>query len=285
MRDKAVVLMYYGFPEEREEMREYLKDILHGREPPESLVKENIEKLDTIGGRSPSTEIVKRIREKVEKRLEREGFSVYLLSKHYKPSLKDTSAIVREEVVYAVPLFPVYSKFIFDGYFSQLEGQLSGRRIIRIRDIGFDPEIIDFYKSRIGKSEESILTFSAHSIPMEGYDPYSEAIRSLSEKIAGNMKFINIYHSQGPFHSKWLTPYPEYSLKYARENGYRGIQVVPIGFIYEHLEVLYDLDYELREKAERESLEYKRVPLPNDSDVVIDSICNLVRKEIANDFR
>lgn len=277
MKDKAIVLMYYGFPERREEVRDYLKGILHGKEPPESLIRENLFKLDIVGGETPSARIVKSIRDKLERRLDREGFSVYLLSKHYRPSIESASSIVSEGEIYEVPLFPVYSKFIFDGYFRPLESSLKDRKFVRIADIGFDGGIVEYYKKRIRK-DGSIVTFSAHSIPLEGYDPYSESIHSLSERIAGDGGFINIYHSQGPFHPKWLTPYQEYSITYAKENGYGKIQVVPIGFIYDHLEVLYDLDYKLRNDAKREGIDYERVPLPNDSDFVIEAITNLVKK-------
>ncbi|MGC8562565.1 MAG: ferrochelatase [Thermoplasmata archaeon] len=278
MKDKAVVLMYYGFPEKREEMREYLKGILHGKDPPENLVRENLEKLDIVGGETPSIKIVNSIKEKISRRLGTENYNVYLLSKHYKPSLNEAYSIISEPEIYEVPLFPVYSKFIFDGYFDPVERQLKGRRLIRIMNIGYERGMIDFFRERIRNDRESILTFSAHSIPLENYDPYSESIQKLSRTIAGEREFINIYHSQGPFHPKWLTPYPEYSISYARDNGYRRIQIVPIGFIYEHLEVLYDLDYKLKGEAEKEGIGYERVPLPNDSDVVIDAIANLIER-------
>lgn len=278
MKGKAVVLMYYGFPEKREEMREYLKDILHGREPPENLIRENLEKLDIVGGETPSVRIVKSIKNKVSRRLQDRDYNVYLLSKHYRPSLNEASSIISEQEIYEVPLFPVYSKFIFDGYFDPIERQFKGRRLVRVVDIGYQRGMIDFYRSKIRKDNETIITFSAHSIPLEDYDPYSESIQKLSRMIAGDEKFINIYHSQGPFHAKWLTPYPEYSISYARDNGYRKILVVPIGFIYEHLEVLYDLDYKLKGEAVREGVGYERVPLPNDSDVVINAILDLIER-------
>ena len=278
MKDKAVVLMYYGFPEKREEMQDYLRGILHGREPPESLIRESLFKLDVVGGETPSTRIVKSIRDKLEVKLEGEGYRVYLLSKHYIPSITDASGLVSEELVFEIPLFPVYSRFIFDGYFEPLESSLKNRKFVRIENIGFDRGIIEFYRRKIRGEKGSIVTFSAHSIPLEGYDTYSESIQILSKEIAGDRKFINIYHSQGPFRPKWLTPYQEYSISFAKENGYEKIEVVPIGFIYDHLEVLYDLDYKLKNDAKMDGIDYERVSLPNDSDIVINAIVNLIKK-------
>ena len=166
MKDKAVVLMYYGFPEKREGMQDYLRGILHGREPPESLIRENLFKLDVVGGETPSTRIVNSIRDKLEVKLEGEGYKVYLLSKHYIPAITDAPDLVSEEQVFEIPLFPVYSRFIFDGYFEPLESSLKNRKFVRIENIGFDKGIIEFYQRKIRAEKGSIITFSAHSIPL-----------------------------------------------------------------------------------------------------------------------
>ena len=276
MTDKAVVLMYYGFPEREEEMVEYLKDILHGKTPPDGLVRENIQKLRMIGGASPSGRIVTSIRKKVEEKLHDHGYRVYLLSKHYKPSLKDAGKIVDGEVVFEIPLFPIYSDFIFRSYFEVLEDRLQGRQFIRIFNIGFEEPLLSYYRGMVRGDEDYLLVFSAHSIPLEYPDEYPVNVERLSSLLSAGREYVNIYHSQGPFHEKWLGPYPEYSIKYAKEKGMKGIKVVPIGFIYDHIEVLYDLDEKLRGEALEYGLDYVRVPLPNDSEPVIDSIVNLI---------
>ncbi len=276
MKDKAVALMYYGFPESRDEMRDYLKHILHGKEPPLSLIRENLEKLDIIGGRTPSIEIVSSIHSKVSDRLSGEGYNTYLLTKHYKPSISDASRMISEGEIYEVPLFPVYSKFIFDGYFGPFESQFRGRKLVRITNIGFDEGMIAHFKSNVMNIPGSIPAFSAHSIPIEGYDPYENQILDLSLRISGGRDHINIYHSQGPFHSNWLTPYPEFSVQYAKDKGYSEIEIIPIGFIYDHIEVLYDLDYKLRNYASERGIGYRRIPLPNDSKPLIDAITKLI---------
>ncbi|MEM0141208.1 MAG: ferrochelatase [Thermoplasmatales archaeon] len=278
MSDKAAVLMYYGFPDKKEEMREYLRDILHGKDPPEYLLNENLSKLEIIGGSTPSGRIVRSIRNKVEERLRGMGFSVYLLSKHYRPSLKDAAAIVRENLIFEIPLFPIYSDYIFKGYFEPLESSLEGRRFTRISNIGFENEILDHYRRSIDANNDLLLVFAAHSIPLEGSDQYPALVERMSKILSGDKEYINIYHSQGPFHDKWLSPYPEFSIRYAKEKGYSGIKIVPIGFIYDHIEVLYDLDYLLKNQAIAAGLRYERVPLPNDSQSVIDSIVAAIER-------
>ncbi|MEM0138157.1 MAG: ferrochelatase [Thermoplasmatales archaeon] len=276
MTDKAVVLMYYGFPERKEEMADYLRDILHGKEPPEYLLRENLSKLEIIGGATPSTSIVRSIRDKVAAKLRDQGYSVYLLSKHYKPSINEAASIVGENIIYEVPLFPIYSNYIFEGYYGPFESSLGERKFVRISNIGFEGELLGYFADLVQGNEEYLLVFSAHSIPIERPDEYPVLIDRMSKSISGGREYINIYHSQGPFHSKWLSPYPEFSIKYAKEKGYSGIKIVPIGFIYDHLEVLYDLDYRLRNQAIDAGLDYLRVPLPNDSSCVINSIASAI---------
>ncbi|MCL4412127.1 MAG: ferrochelatase [Candidatus Thermoplasmatota archaeon] len=278
MNEKALVLMYYGFPETTAEMTDYLKDILRGRQPPQSLVDENIRKLNLIGGKTPSTAIVKKIGEKLRDRMTSEGFNVYLLTKHYKPSLKDARGMIKEEDVYEAPLFPIYSKQIFDEYFLTLENALGKRHFHRITNIGFSTGLIEYYKQRIGE-QKKLLVFSAHSIPIRGYDPYPSLISSASRMIAGDREYINIYHSQGPFAKSWLGPYPDYCISYARRRGFNEVILSPIGFLYEHIEILYDLDWDLKHKMESNGLKYSRIPSPNDDDAVIDAIADSIGGE------
>lgn len=274
MKDKAIVLMYYGFPSRRDEMFDYLKDILHGRDPPPSLVEENLRKLDAIGGETPSIRIIESLKNKIEKVLGNSGFNTYLLSKHYKPSIKDSSGLIKEEIIYEVPLFPVYSKQIFDDYFIPLESALGKREFHRVVNIGLHQKIINYFKEKMPST--GLLSFSAHSIPIKGYDPYPQFIVSLAKIISEGRKHMIFYHSQGPYSPKWLGPDMDYVLEYMKRNELKKIAVIPIGFLYEHLEVLYDLDYTLRKKLENSGIEYWRAGTPNDDDVVVEAILDII---------
>lgn len=268
--------MYYGFPERREEMHDYLKDILHGREPPKSLIDENLRKLDLIGGETPSTKIVNSIRDKLADRLAAQGFSIYLISKHYRPSFKDAVSIIRERIIYEVPLFPIYSTQIFNDYFIPLESSLGPRNYHRIVNIGFNNGILSYFRSRI--STVDLNAFSAHSIPIRGYDPYPLFITSMANELSAGRKHVIFYHSQGPFSPRWLGPDMEYMVKYLTVNNIGKICVVPIGFLYEHIEILYDLDYVFREKLDSVGIGYSRIKSPNDSDTVINAIIDTINE-------
>jgi len=275
LNEKAVVLMYYGFPSSIEEIHDYLKDILHGREPTQSLIDENVNKLKIIGGETPSIKIVNSIRNKLEARLSEEGFNVYLLTKHYRPSIRDAFSIVRERTVYEIPLFPIYSKQIFDDYFVPLELTLGARNYHRIVNIGLHERLIDFFRSSI--PDGGFIAFSAHSIPIRGYDPYPVFLSSLVRELSKGRDHILFYHSQGPYSPKWLGPDMDYVVNYLAGNRISSISVLPVGFIYEHLEILFDLDHLFKDKLEKAGIEYWRAKPPNDDDAVIDAIIDIMK--------
>ncbi len=279
MKNKAIVISYYGFPSSKKDIPDYLRHILHGADPPPSLIKENLRKLEVIGGESPSTSIVESIKRKLQKRLEDLNINVYVLSKHGRPNLSEASRIIKERTIYEVPLFPVYSKQIFDSYFVPFEENMRDRKNIRIINLGFDQHIISHFSRYIDRNDRYFLVFSAHSIPLKGYDPYPLGVRRLSDMISGMRRYTIVYHSQGHFPSRWLGPIPEYALDLAEKLGYSGIKVIPVGFLYDHVEVLYDLDYDFKNFITSRGVSYERVPLPNDSDCIIDAILERVAEK------
>ncbi len=275
MNEKAVVLMYYGFPSSVDEMHDYLKDILHGREPSQSLIDENVNKLKIIGGKTPSIEIVENIKKKLHDKISKYGYNVYLFTKHYKPSLRDAFSSIKERTVYEIPLFPIYSKQIFDDYFVPIEQTLGIRDYHRIVNIGLHGKMIDFFRNSI--TDNGFLAFSAHSIPIRGYDPYPIFLTSLANELSKGKDHILFYHSQGPYSPRWLGPDMDYVVNYLVKNKITRISVIPIGFIYEHLEILYDLDYIFKEKLDKVGIGYWRARPPNDNDVVIDAITDIMK--------
>lgn len=272
----SVVLMYYGFPHSVDEMEDYLRDIMGGRQPPKWLVDENIRKLDAIGGETPSIKVVNSIREKLSKALD---FPVYLLTKHYKPNIRDAGSIIKEETIIEIPLFPIYSKQIFDSYYVPLEISLSERKFIRIENIGFHRNVVSYYRNQL-KSIDSFRIFSAHSQLVKGYDPYPFLFIQNSRAIAGHDKFMWFYHSQGPFGGKWLGPDMDFIVRYLERNGILDIIDIPNGFLYEHIEVLYDLDILFRGKLKEHGINFRRIRPVSDSDYFVDAIIDEINRKM-----
>ena len=295
MSSKYVVLMYYGFPENTDGLMDYLRDIFKGKDPPEFIVRENEKKIAMLGGTSPSVKIVRAIRGKVENSLNRvlPDYKVVLLAKHVKPSINEAKEIIGSpEISVEVPLFPIYSSFIFSSYFGPFENSVNSKRSIRVSDLSsnkpFQQHFINHIKENFdAKDRNSLFIFTSHSVPINGYDPYPKNINDLASAICSatgiNRPFL-IYHSRGPFGKSWLGPDFEYLRRYCRKNSIKNVIAIPIGFIYDHLEVLYDLDIDLRGRLAQDGLGFQRVPLPNDSEATVSSIVSSILRNAAGDI-
>lgn len=290
----SVILMAYGSPSRMEDVLPYLQGIYEGKPVPDYAIKENTEKYAMSNGISPSNAIIDRIVERLEKELSAYGqFNVILGNKHWNPTLSDALMEAMKsgsDRIIAVPLFPFESTNVRDSY---LEPTLSAMESIGFKaDVkfvnGFSPEELSSMWAAIMKNyvidEETAVLFDAHSLPLfrGPEDEYDSAFRKTAKLIAEKMDIKNFYYayqSRGKYGKTWLEPSIYEALEEIRTKGYTEILAVPIGFIYEHLEILYDLDYEFGEKARESGLIYIRSDLPNDSPTFISILKDHILKE------
>jgi protoporphyrin/coproporphyrin ferrochelatase len=288
----AVLLMGYGSPNGSHDLRAYLADVLHGSSPTEAMVAEYVRRYDRIGG-SPQNQILASLRSKLERRLEPDwpGVRVFLGVKHGHPALRDVipeAARAGFHHLIAVPLSPYASTWISVPY---QEGVAEGIRAapgsmdVDVR-LGWhlDPNWIGYWTHAIqeglaqqGDPQEAVL-LSAHSLPQrmrEQGDPYPEILHETSNAIARQAQLSRwsfTFQSAGNTTESWLGPdITEVMLDWKRK-GARHQLVASFGFVFDHLEVLYDLDVVLREFAESHGIEYRRVPMPNDSAAVVEAL-------------
>ncbi len=285
--------MAYGSPETNSEVMEYLAGIYHGRPVPDYAVQENTRKYAMFGGKSPSNGIVNSIRGKLAGRLRGEA-SVWLGNKHWKPWLQNvvsemvTSGI---EEITAIPLFPFASHNIEQSYLSPILEAID--RLERKASInlvnGFSGErrFIDSWAGIVepilGGLDNPLVVFTAHSLPVDSAseDRYVRSLERAAGEIAGRVElenFITAFQSRGKYGRKWLEPSVETAVR--QTAGSPGdVLVVPVGFCYEHLEVLYDLDVEVRESVESMGHHYHRSPLPNDDDNFVSMLAEVAGYE------
>lgn len=290
----SVILMAYGSPSRMEDVLPYLEGIYEGKPVPDYALKENTEKYSMANGVSPSNAIVERIVERLEKELSAHGqFKVILGNKHWKPTLSDAleeAKAAGSDRIIAVPLFPFPSTNVRNSY---LEPTLAAMKSMGLdTDIrfvnGFFTEDLAEMWSSIMKNyvidDETAVLFDAHSLPLiRGHESeYDSAFRETSELIAKKLNIKNYYcgyQSRGKYGKTWLEPSVYHKLEEIKDKNLTEILTVPIGFIYEHLEILYDLDYEFGEKARNSGLIYIRSELPNESSSFISILKKQVLKE------
>lgn len=290
----SVILMAYGSPTRMEDVMPYLQGIYEGKPVPEYAVKENTEKYAMANGVSPSNAIVDRIVERLGKELSAHGqFNVILGNKHWTPSLSDAISKAEEtdsDRIIAIPLFPFRSTNVKNSYLEPTLSAMKSKGIsMDVRFVnGFLPEELStmWYEILRGHaiSDKTAVLFDAHSLPLfrgseSEYDnSFRETAKLTAEKMGVDNHFYG-YQSRGKYGKTWLEPSVYHKLDEIREEGFREVIAVPIGFIYEHLEILYDLDYEFGRKVQDSGLRYSRTDLPNDSPAFISILKNHVLKE------
>lgn len=288
----AVLLMGYGSPDGASDLPDYLTEVLHGRRPDPATVAEYVRRYERIGG-SPQNRILRSLRAKLERRIasDRPGMPVYLAVKHGRPALKDVVpevAAAGHHRVVAVATTPYDSLWIGEPYREGVAegiGAAGGPVSVDVR-LGWhlDPAWVGYWARAIraeldrANDPRRAVLLSAHSLPERMRargDPYPEVLAETSAAIARTAaldRYEFTYQSAGNTTEPWLGPdITEVMLRW-KANGAQHQLVASFGFVFDHLEVLYDLDCVVQEFAEEHGIGYARVPMPNDADEVVEAL-------------
>jgi protoporphyrin/coproporphyrin ferrochelatase len=282
----AVVLMAYGSPGRIEDIRPYLEDIREGRPVSDEAVGELTERYQRIGGRSPLDEITERQRAALELEL---GMPVYVGMKHWHPRIAEAveaSLAGGAERVVGLALAPHYSALSIAGYRERLEAALEGRAELRFVESWHDHEpFLDVLAGRVRGSEAHVV-FTAHSLPeriLAMGDPYRDQLLETSRLVAeraGIERWSFAFQSASETGEPWLGPDILEELDALHERGVRDVLVCPVGFVSDHLEILWDLDVAAHERATERGLRLDRIESLNDDPAFIRALAGLVRQAL-----
>jgi len=282
----AVILMAYGSPEHPEDIRPYLEDIREGRPVSEHAVEELTERYRRIGGRSPLDELTERQRAALERELE---LPVHVGMKHWRPRIADAveQAIAGgADRLVAVVLAPHYSALSIAGYRERLEAALDGRAELVFVESWHDVEpFIAVLADRV-RGTDAHVVFTAHSLPeriLAMGDPYRDQLLETSRLVAeraGIDRWSFAFQSESPTGEPWLGPDILDELTRLHADGVEEVLVCPVGFVSDHLEILWDLDVEARERAAELGLQLDRIDSLNDDPAFIDALATVVRSTL-----
>ena len=276
--------MAYGSPERPEDIPAYFSDIRGGRPVRQEAVDELVERYRRIGGSSPLNRITEAQRAGLE---EATGLPVYVGMKHWEPWIQD--AVERAladgaEQLVGLVLAPHYSRLSIGGYRDRLEAALDGRAELVFVESWHDHEpYVELLADRV-RGTDAHVVFTAHSLPerilAEG-DPYRDQLLETSVLVAeragvGDWSFA--FQSESATGEPWLGPDILVELETLHERGVGKVLVAPVGFVCDHLEILWDLDVEAREKAAQLGLELDRIESLNADPEFIDALVALVKK-------
>lgn len=303
MTKKAVLMLAYGTPANTERMRCYLSDIRGGRPMSDEFVAEFKHRYDLIGG-SPLTALTYEQAQKTGQELARRGHDlpVYLGMRHWSPWIKDAIGQMRlhgiEEAV-AIAMAPHYSKMSIGKYWEKVDEaqQMHGTTIkFTFVDSWYEqPKFLtaldEHVRAGLAKfpAEERAgvkVVFSAHSLPerlKKMGDPYDDQLQHnarLAAERLGHIDWMFSYQSAAHTGEPWLGPQIEDVVVNLAQQGYKNMLVAPIGFVSDHVEILYDIDIEAKQIAVENGVRLERIESMNSTPLFIEAVADAILEKI-----
>ncbi|MFQ5795713.1 MAG: ferrochelatase [Candidatus Bipolaricaulia bacterium] len=303
----GVLLMAYGNPDSLEDVKAYYTHIRGGRVPSRDQVEDLERRYRCIGGRSPLLEITWEQAWALEERLNAAGdrFRVYIGMKHWHPFIAETVEEIAADGVYrvvALALAPHYSRMSVGGY---IEAVRAAKKQLKTRlNLSFVTSWNDhprFLRAVAEVVEDALLyfpepvrdrvpiVFTAHSLPerilAEG-DPYPRELLETCEGVAellGLAAWQFAYQSAGHTPEPWLGPDILEVLEELSQADHHHVLIVPVGFVADHLEILYDIDVECQERAKELEMQLRRTESMNTRPTFIAALAAVVREHLNRD--
>ena len=289
-------MIAHGSPERVEDIPEFLQNISRGRPMAESVVREVQHRYSLIGS-SPLTRITRVQAENVAREL---GMPAYVGMRNWHPFIADTLKQMASDNVgraVAVCLAPHNSRTSVGLYKEVLFGQRAAFPIDFVEEWHDHPLLIEAFAEKLRTSWTKAcdehgsrlpVLFTAHSVPTrtikEG-DPYEAQTRETAALVAkqvpeiGDWRFA--FQSQGMSGGEWLGPTVEDTITSLQRSGCKGVFVQPIGFVCDHVEILFDVDILFRQFAAERGLKLYRAESLNDSPTFAKAIADIVRTRLA----
>ncbi len=288
---QAVLLLAHGAPERVEDVEAYLQAVRGGRPTPASIIEEVRQRYREIGGASP---LLARTREQAEALQRDLGLPVYFGMRNWHPFIHETMERIREdgiERIVAVSLAPQYSKASVGFYFrrTQEAKQAAGvtAEILWTKSFHDHPLLVEAFAEKLAvlAPAERVL-FTAHSLPervLERGDPYDVEARATAALVAARAALPAhdfAYQSQGFTDEKWLGPTVESVIDRYAQDGVRDMILFPIGFVCDHVEILYDVDVLFRSYAREKGIALRRPESLNTSPTFVRALAEVARQKL-----
>ncbi|MCF3942041.1 ferrochelatase [Oceanobacillus alkalisoli] len=300
---KGLLVMAYGTPTKEEDIEPYYTHIRHGRKPEPEALQDLKERYEAIGGVSPLAKITEDqangLCAKLNEVQDEVEYKVYIGLKHITPFIEEAIDQMAEDGIkeaVSIVLAPHYSTFSIKSYNERAkeEADKHGITLASVVDWYNEPGYIKFWADGIKaiydelpkeEQEKTVLIVSAHSLPekiIQSGDPYPEQLAETAKLIseATGIKNYEVgWQSEGNTPDPWLGPdVQDLTRDLYNENGYRSFIYAPVGFVADHLEVLYDNDYECKVVCDEVGANYYRPEMPNVAPLFIETLADVVLK-------
>jgi ferrochelatase len=292
----AVLLLAHGAPDRLEDIPAFLLNVRGGRKLPEAAVNEIMRRYSLIGG-SPLLRLTTLQAQGLAKRL---GRPVYVGMRNWNPFISDAVQQIstdRVERVVAICLAPqnsqtsigLYKKHLFDDA-KRLAPEVQIDFIANWHD---HPCLVEAFRDRVATAlahvqaeagEAAPVIFTAHSVPqktIEDGDPYERQVRETAALVAKALdlgKYDVAFQSQGMTREPWIGPTVESFIDQAAARGERHVLLAPVGFVCDHVEILYDIDVLFRDYGKPRGVTVHRSESLNDSPLFIEALAAVVEE-------
>ncbi len=298
-RTTAVLLMAYGTPRHPDEIEAYYTDIRRGRPPTPEALADLVARYDAIGGISPLARLTEAQRDALQSALDERAPDTYRVDlglKHADPKIEEaTEALLADGVerIIGLVLAPHYSSYSIGQYLGRARAvaEPAGVPVGGVESWATEPAFIEFISADLKRRLASVpagsrVLFTAHSLPqriIDGGDPYPDELRATAVAIADRLGLEEgrdwsiAWQSAGRTPEPWIGPdILEVIDSLAAEGSVPGVVVSAVGFVADHLEVLYDLDIEAADRAASHGLAFARTACVNDDATVMGALADRV---------
>ncbi len=305
----GVLLMAYGGPTSLDQIPDYLADVREGRAPSDELIAEMTHRYDAIGGRSPILELTEAQARGIERELNDQTaadagvrFRVYVGMRHWHPYIREVMPqIVADGVdrLVAVVMAPHYSRMSVGRYMQRVDEALKSVNttipVVQVESWKDEPAFIEGVAERITEAlrqfpdderDDVFVLFTAHSLPeriLQWNDPYPDELKVSVQEVVDELhpkRWDFAFQSQGATADPWLGPSVEETLDRLASEDVKNVLLVPIGFVCDHVEVLYDVDIEHRGQAESLGIRMERTRMLNDDPHLCRAVADAVRRTL-----
>jgi ferrochelatase len=287
----ALLLLSFGGPEGPEQVRPFLENVTRGRNIPPERLDEVAQHYLHFGGVSPINGINRALIEQIEAEFTDRGTAipVYFGNRNWEPYVEDTVKAMRDNGIRRAAVFTTSAWGGYSGC-TQYQEDIARARVaagadapelVKLRQYFDHPLLVEMFADAVTAAagtlpaqlrDEARLIFTAHSIPLRaasrcGQDLYARQVAycaGLVAAAAGYSRYDQVWQSRsGPPQVPWLEPDVSDHLAALAAEGTKAVVVCPIGFVADHIEVVWDLDDELSEQAARAGVAFARATTPN----------------------
>ncbi|WP_374159874.1 ferrochelatase [Mycobacterium sp. G7A2] len=291
MEFDALLLLSFGGPEGPEQVMPFLENVTRGRGIPRERLESVAEHYLHFGGVSPINGINRALIAEIEAELARRGrrIPVYFGNRNWEPYVEDTVTQMRDNGIERAAVFTTSAWGGYSGCTQYQEDIARGRaaagvgapELVKLRQYFDHPLFVEMFADAIRDAAATLpaelrdkarLVFTAHSIPLRaanrcGPDLYERQVGyacRLVAAAAGYLDYDHVWQSRsGPPQVPWLEPDVGDHLEALQRAGTPAVIVCPVGFVADHIEVVWDLDNELAEQAAQAGIALARASTPN----------------------